>query len=100
MRTEREPVFHVSHDGTCFPRDLMESVCVPYSQFMRYHRIMRDRYVSRLVPDIYTDDKHMVKCNISRLADLFYKWFICRLTGDNRAVLRWYHIYNRKHGGV
>lgn len=39
---KRFPLFHVPHDGTTFPEELMESVCIPKEQFLSYHERMRD----------------------------------------------------------
>ena len=39
---KRFPLFHVPHDGTSFPEELMESVCIPKEQFLSYHERMRD----------------------------------------------------------
>ena len=36
-RKTRTPVFHVPHDGTEFPPELMASVRVPRAQFLFYH---------------------------------------------------------------
>ena len=41
-RNTRTPVFHVPHDGSEFPPELMASICVPQAQFLRYHEKMRD----------------------------------------------------------
>ena len=60
-------IFHVPHDGNEFPEELMKSVCIPEEDFMRYHRIMTDREVSRLVPAPFHYHRTMVRFPISRL---------------------------------
>ena len=47
---KRFPLFHVPHDGTSFPEELMESVCIPKEQFLSYHERMRDTGVLEMVP--------------------------------------------------
>lgn len=47
---KRFPLFHVPHDGTTFPEELMESVCIPKEQFLPYHERMRDTGVLEMVP--------------------------------------------------
>ena len=63
----RVPVFHVPHDGTQFPDELMRSVCIPEDQFFRYHEIMRDTGVWELVPREYRIPFQGVRFPISRL---------------------------------
>ena len=63
----RFPVFHVPHDGWQFPPELLDSVCIPEEIFLRYHRIMRDTGVSRMVPEIYRGGDMCEVFRISRL---------------------------------
>ena len=51
----RFPVFHVPHDGKQFPSELLEAVCIPEEDFLRYHRIMRDTDIAQMVPEAYRD---------------------------------------------
>ena len=61
------PVFHIPHDGTLFPEELMDSVCIPMDRFLRYHELMRDRDVRKLVPVRYREERHCVCFPVSRL---------------------------------
>ena len=63
----RFPLFHVPHDGWKFPIKLLASTCIPREEFERYHEIMRDTGVSRLIPDPYRYQSTMGKFEISRL---------------------------------
>ena len=66
-RNARFPVFHVPHDGQCFPPELLDSVCIPDEDFLRYHRIMRDTGVSLMIPEIYRGGDMCEVFRISRL---------------------------------
>ena len=61
------PVFHVPHDGTQFPKELMTSVCVPRDVFLAYHEKMRDKDVLQLIPDDYQQDGIVCSFTVSRL---------------------------------
>ncbi len=61
------PVFHVPHDGAKFPQELMASVCVPRTQFLRYHEIMRDIGIHDMIPRAYWTASQSVCFPISRL---------------------------------
>ena len=63
----RVPVFHVPHDGTQLPDELMGSVCIPEERFLRYHEIMRDTDVWELVPREYRIPFQGVRFPVSRL---------------------------------
>ncbi len=63
----RTILFHVPHDGTVFPEDLMESVCVSRKAFFRYHGEMRDAGAWECVPEEYRDPDHAVRFPVSRL---------------------------------
>ena len=45
--------FHVPHDGSLFPAELMDSVCVSHDEFMHYHDKMRDIGAGRMIPEEY-----------------------------------------------
>ena len=47
---EKTVIFHVPHDGSLFPRELLRSVCVPFGEFLGYHRAMRDTGARSFVP--------------------------------------------------
>ena len=61
------PIFHVPHDGTLFPGELMDSVCISQDRFLWYHERMRDRDVLQMVPFRYRDEQHCVFFPVSRL---------------------------------
>ena len=63
----RYPVFHVPHNGWEFPKELMESVCIPQDHFMKYHEEMRDTDISRIVPSAYRGGDMCHTFRISRL---------------------------------
>ena len=63
----REAVFHVPHDGTQFPEELLSSVCIPLQRFQVYHETMRDRDAAKMIPEEYRDDDHLVAFPVSRL---------------------------------
>ena len=65
--SKRFPVFHVPHDGSTFPADLMQSVCIPEEDFLTYHRLMRDREIRKVIPDSYRDPRHTCCFEVSRL---------------------------------
>lgn len=80
----RFPVFHVPHDGRCFPAELTESVYVPEEVFLRYHEEMRDAEISRAVPDVYRGGHMCAAFPVSRL--------LCdveRLTGPEEVIERY-----------
>ncbi|MDO4544446.1 MAG: N-formylglutamate amidohydrolase [Clostridia bacterium] len=56
-------IFHVPHDGTAMPSELMSSVCVPMEVFNFYQEKMRDNDVQKMVPLGYES----VCFNVSRL---------------------------------
>ena len=62
---EKRVLFHVPHDGNCFPEELQRSVCVPREIFLRYHRQMRDFGVRSFIPQ--SDTYHSCIFEISRL---------------------------------
>lgn len=75
------PVFHVPHDGTHFPEELMASVCVPRDVFLAYHEKMQDKDVMQLIPN--NDQQEGIVCSfaVSRL--------LCdveRLIGPNEVM--------------
>lgn len=61
------PVFHVPHDVSSFPEELMDTVCVPLSEFFRYHEKMRDAKVQEMVPEEYRKSGQSVIFLVSRL---------------------------------
>lgn len=63
----RFPVFHVPHNGRDFPRELMESVCVPEDMFLQYHEKMRDTDISFAVPEVYRGGDMCRTFRVSRL---------------------------------
>ena len=63
----RYTVFHVPHDGHCFPPELMGSVCIPEETFIRYHSRMSDRYVGRLIPRLQRENGGICSFGVSRL---------------------------------
>lgn len=66
-RNTRTPVFHVPHDGSEFPPELMASICVPQAQFLRYHEKMRDTGIHDMIPRTYRTVSQSVSFPISRL---------------------------------
>ena len=66
-KVPRFPVFHVPHDGSAFPTELMSSVCVPEAEFMAYHEDMRDRDTADMIPRPYFGGGMTVRCEVSRL---------------------------------
>ena len=54
QQTPRFPIFHVPHDGSEFPDELLCSVCIPMEAFMAYHEKMRDVDVRKMVPQPYS----------------------------------------------
>ncbi len=66
-RKTRTPIFHVPHDGTEFPPELMASVCVPQARFLQYHEKMRDTGVHDMIPRTYWTVSQSVRFPISRL---------------------------------
>ena len=94
---KRFPIFHVPHDGDCFPPELMRSVCIPHEDFLRYHDTMRDTAVASLVPDRYRTDEHMIRFPVSRL--------LCdaeRFIGPEEIMERYGmgYCYERAYDGV
>ena len=67
LQTARCPVFHVPHDGTEFPEELAESVCIPWERFLALHEKMRDTGVSGFIPTEYRVPHQSVCFPISRL---------------------------------
>ncbi len=63
----RFPVFHVPHDGSQFPDELMSSVCVSEEEFRRYHYLMSDIGAGRFVPEAYRGGHMYVMFEISRI---------------------------------
>lgn len=63
----RFPIFHVPHDGCQFPETMMSSVCVPHDEFYQYHEKMRDKMVSKVIPEEYQDEAYTVLFSVSRL---------------------------------
>ncbi len=66
-RKTRTPVFHVPHDGTEFPPELMASVCVPHVQFLCYHEKMRDIGIRGMIPRTYRTASQSACFPITRL---------------------------------
>ena len=64
---KRFPLFHVPHDGTSFPEELMESVCIPKEQFLSYHERMRDTGVLEMVPTAWRNSGNTLYFPVSRL---------------------------------
>ena len=64
---KRFPLFHVPHDGTTFPEELMESVCIPKEQFLSYHERMRDTGVLEMVPTAWRNSGNTLCFPVSRL---------------------------------
>lgn len=64
---KRFPLFHVPHDGTSFPEELMESVCIPKEQFLSYHEWMRDTGVLEMVPTAWRNSGNTLYFPVSRL---------------------------------
>jgi len=64
---KRFPLFHVPHDGTTFPEELMESVCIPKEQFLSYHERMRDTGVLEMVPNAWRNSGNTLYFPVSRL---------------------------------
>jgi len=52
-KVPRYPVFHVPHDGTAMPYDLLTDICVPEETFLMYHAKMRDTDVRKMIPRPY-----------------------------------------------
>ena len=65
--SKRFPVFHVPHDGSTFPAELMQSVCIPEEDFLMYHRLMRDSEIRKVIPDSYRDPRNTCCFEVSRL---------------------------------
>ena len=61
------PLFHVPHDGTIFPEELMYSVCISPEQLKRYHEKMCDRDIVKIVPRHFQNSEHLIYFPISRL---------------------------------
>lgn len=61
------PIFHIPHDGSAFPEELMSSVCVSPERFLRYHEKMRDRDMVKMVPHRFRNNDHLVFFPVSRL---------------------------------
>lgn len=94
---KRFPVFHVPHDGDLFSTDLLASVCIPPKEFLRYHNVLRDTYVTSLVPEPYRDTAHLLRFPISRL--------LCdveRFIGPEEIMERYGmgYCYERAHDGT
>lgn len=64
---KRFSLFHVPHDGTSFPEELMESVCIPKEQFLSYHERMRDTGVLEMVPTAWRNSGNTLYFPVSRL---------------------------------
>ena len=65
--SKRFPVFHVPHDGSFFPAELMQAVCIPEEEFLGYHHLMRDSEIRKVVPEAYRVPGHMCCFEVSRL---------------------------------
>ncbi len=65
VNPRRFPIFHVPHDGTECPPELMEWNCVPEDVFLAYHSEMRDLAVTEMVPPAFR--KNTVRFPVSRL---------------------------------
>ncbi len=63
----RFPVFHIPHDGTEFPEELMASVCVPPQTFRKYHKTMQDTDITCAVPRTFRGGDMCCNFHISRL---------------------------------
>lgn len=61
------PLFHVPHDGTQFPKELMASVCIRQGAFLAYHEKMRDKYAAQLIPEEYCQGDKVCSFGVSRL---------------------------------
>ncbi len=61
------PVFHVPHDGSTFPPELMSSVCIPEDEFLSYHETMCDTGMWEAVPLEYRVPFQSVYFAVSRL---------------------------------
>lgn len=57
--------FHVPHDGSLFPEELMSSVCIAHEEFMHYHEKMRDTGAGDMIPEEYLDSTE--RFEVSRL---------------------------------
>ncbi|HHU60210.1 TPA: N-formylglutamate amidohydrolase [bacterium] len=58
-------IIHIPHDGDELPSDLMEDIIISKEEFRKYHNMMSDKDVSRLVEGI--GNVEIVKFPISRL---------------------------------
>ena len=56
-------IFHVPHDGNDFPKELLDSIIIPYDEFLKQHNHISDKHVSNLIPEGY----EVIKFPISRL---------------------------------
>lgn len=63
----RFPFFHIPHDGTLFPTELMASICIPQQEFMKYHEVMRDKEIYKIIPGVQRTASHTERFNVSRL---------------------------------
>ena len=63
----RTPVFHVPHCGCGRPEELMESVCIPESEFLVYQEKMEDSGVMSFIPHQYYHEPYLVRADVSRL---------------------------------
>ena len=61
------PLFHVPHDGTQFPKELIASVCIRQDDFLAYHEKMRDKYAAQLIPEEYCQGGIVCSFGVSRL---------------------------------
>ena len=59
--------FHVPHDGSRFPGELLSSVCVSKDRFQEYHDRMCDTGVSELIPEAYRCPSMTERFPVSRL---------------------------------
>lgn len=65
-------VFHVPHDGTIKPQELMNSICVSKELFNYYEEKMRDKDVRLMIPDGYESvcfEVCRLLCDVERFAD-------------------------------
>ena len=65
--TPRWPIFHVPHDGDGLPPELLASVRIPMTRFLRYHAEMRDALVRELIPAPWRSPEHALLFPVSRL---------------------------------
>ncbi|MCQ2449632.1 MAG: N-formylglutamate amidohydrolase, partial [Clostridia bacterium] len=66
-------IFHVPHDGTQFPKELMQSVCIAPDRFLAYHKKMRDTAARLFAPpelgEVISFDVSRLLCDVERFTD-------------------------------